>query len=133
MKRIGMTALVLVGLSTASTSGQSARQALDAAAAALGAASLRSIQYSGRGSDFIFGQAYDGRSPWPRFNLPAITISIDYTTPALLDDRRRAQAENPPLGGGFQPLLGEQRQIWALSGAYAWDVTGQTVAPAAVE
>jgi glyoxylase-like metal-dependent hydrolase (beta-lactamase superfamily II) len=133
MKRTAIAALIVVELCTGSTSGQSARQVLDTSAAALGAASLRSIQYSGRGSDFIFGQAYDGRSPWPRFSLPAITVSIDYTTPALLDDRRRAQAENPPLGGGFQPLLGEQRQIWALSGSYAWDITGQTVAPAAVE
>ena len=133
MNRTAIAALLLTGLVTTPASGQSARQVLDASAAALGAASLRSIQYAGRGSDFIFGQAYDGRSPWPRFNLPAITVSIDYVTPALLDDRRRAQAENPPLGGGFQPMLGEQRQIWALSGTYAWDVTGQTVAPAAVE
>jgi glyoxylase-like metal-dependent hydrolase (beta-lactamase superfamily II) len=133
MKRTAIAVLSLVGLCATRTGGQSARPVLDASAAALGAGSLRSIQYSGRGSDFIFGQAYDGRSPWPRFSLPAITVSIDYTTPALLDDRRRAQAENPPLGGGFQPLLGELRQIWALSGTYAWDVTGQTVAPAAVE
>ena len=94
---------------------------------------MRSIQFSGWGSDYIFGQAYDGSSPWPRFNVPSITIGIDYTTNTLRDDRRRAQAENPPLGGGFQPLTGELRQIWALSGGYAWDITGQTVAPAAVE
>jgi len=104
-----------------------------AAATALGTGSVRSIQYSGWGSDYIFGQAYDGGSPWPRFNVPSITIAIDYTTNTLRDDRRRAQAENPPLGGGFQPLVGEQRQIWALSGGYAWDIVGQTVAPAAVE
>src|SRR6185436_4767886 len=104
-----------------------------AAAAALGEGRVRSIQYSGWGSDYIFGQAYDGSLPWPRFNVPSITIGIDYTTNTLRDDRRRAQAENPPLGGGFQPLTGELRQIWALSGGYAWDIAGQTVAPAAVE
>ena len=32
-------------------------------------------------------------------------------------------------GGGFQPLAGEIRQIWALSGAYAWDVVGQDAVP----
>ena len=116
---------------------QDASGPVAAAAAALGAGNLRSIQYSGWGSDYIFGQAYDGGSPWPRFNLPGITIAIDYTTNTLRDDRRRAQAENPPLGGGFQPLSGELRQIWALSGGYAWDIAlginGQTVAPAAVE
>jgi glyoxylase-like metal-dependent hydrolase (beta-lactamase superfamily II) len=112
---------------------QNAGGPVAAAAAALGAGNLRSIQYSGWGSDYIFGQAYDGGSPWPRFNVPSITVAIDYTTNTLRDDRRRTQAENPPLGGGFQPLVGEQRQIWALSGGYAWDTSGQTVSPAAVE
>jgi glyoxylase-like metal-dependent hydrolase (beta-lactamase superfamily II) len=60
-------------------------------------------------------------------------MAIDYTVPSLRDDRRRAQAENPPLGGGFQPLAGEQRQIWLLSGPYAWDIVGQNPTPAAVE
>jgi hypothetical protein len=102
-------------------------------AAAIGAGSLRSIQFSGLGSDFIFGQGFDGSYPWPRFNVPAITMGVDYTTMSLRDDRRRAQAENPPLGGGFQPLIGEQRQIWLLSGGYAWDLVGSTIAPAAAE
>jgi glyoxylase-like metal-dependent hydrolase (beta-lactamase superfamily II) len=126
-------ACMLATLATASLQSQGASGPVAAAAAALGAGNLRSIQYSGWGSDYIFGQAYDGGSPWPRFNLPTLTIAIDYTMNALRDDRRRAQAENPPLGGGFQPLVGEQRQIWALSGQYAWDIVGQGVAPAAVE
>jgi hypothetical protein len=58
-----------------------------------------------------------------------MTMTIDYATPAMRDDRRRQQWENPPLGGGFQPLAGELRQIWALSGTYAWDVTGTSAPP----
>src|SRR5262249_48533747 len=104
-----------------------------AAATTLGAGALRSIQYSGWGFDYIFGQPYDGTSPWPRFSVPSITMGIDYTTNTLRDDRRRAQVENPPLGGGFQPLVGELRQIWALGGGYAWDIVGQAAVPAAVE
>jgi glyoxylase-like metal-dependent hydrolase (beta-lactamase superfamily II) len=133
MKTRLLTACALATLAAASIRSQEAIGPVAAAAAALGAGQVRSIQYSGWGSDYIFGQAYDGSSPWPRFNVPSITIAIDYTTNTLRDDRRRAQAENPPLGGGFQPLGGEQRQIWALSGGYAWDLVGQTVAPAAVE
>ena len=132
MKTHLLTACAIAALATASMSGQNANP-VAAAAAALGAGSLRSIQYSGWGSDYTFGQAYDGGLPWPRFNVPGISIAIDYTTNTFRDDRRRTQAENPPLGGGFQPLAGEQRQIWALSGGYAWDLAGQTVAPAAVE
>jgi len=57
---------------------QNARAALDAAAAALGATNLRSIEFSGRGFDFMFGQAYDGNSAWPRFSVPRYTVTIDY-------------------------------------------------------
>jgi len=60
-------------------------------------------------------------------------MTIDYATPAMRDDRRRQQFENPPLGGGFQPLPGELRQIWVMSGNYAWDVAGAAAAPAAPE
>jgi glyoxylase-like metal-dependent hydrolase (beta-lactamase superfamily II) len=127
-----LRACIVLIIATVAVRGQ-APAAIAAAAAALGADTVRSIQFSGWGSDYIFGQGYDATSPWPRFNLPNITVNIDYTTPALRDDRRRAQAENPPLGGGFQPLVGELRQIWALSGPYAWDIVGQTAAPAAVE
>ena len=137
MKQLLSTVCALAILATVSVRSQNASGPVAAAAAALGAGSLRSVQYSGWGSDYIFGQAYDGNSPWPRFNVPGITIAIDFTTNTYRDDRRRAQAENPPLGGGFQPLSGELRQVWALSGGYAWDivsgVNGQTAAPAAVE
>lgn len=112
---------------------QDGKAAVDAAAAALGAGSLRSIQFSGWGSDYIFGQAYDGNAPWPRFNVPAMTVFVDYTTPALRDERRRNQAENPPLGGGFQPLVTELRQVWLLSGTTAWDMAGQNPVPAPPE
>jgi glyoxylase-like metal-dependent hydrolase (beta-lactamase superfamily II) len=133
MKKGLMIALALAGLHPRTAQAQDAKTALDAAGTALGATSLNSIQFSGWGSDYIFGQAYDGGSPWPRFNLPGLTITIDYTIPSLRDDRRRAQAENPPLGGGFQPLAGEQRQIWMLSGSYAWDIVGQDASPPAAE
>ena len=125
--------LALVSVVLVTGHAQESRSQIEAAAAALGATNLRSIQFSGWGYDYTFGQAYDGSMPWPRFNVPAITIAIDYTAPALRDDRRRAQAENPPLGGGFQPIIGEQRQIWLLSGTSAWDLAGQNVVPAAVE
>jgi len=109
---------------------QDAKATLDAASKALGAAGLTTIEFSGWGYDYVFGQAYHGTSQWPRFNVPGYTMTIDFAAPAVRDDRRRAQLENPPLGGGFQPLFGEQRQIWVASGPYAWDVVGgNPVAP----
>ena len=133
MKRTLIIALAVIGLWDVTARAQDVKTTLDTAATALGATSLRSIEFSGRGSDFMFGQAYDGNNAWPRFSLPGYTMTIDYTIPAMRDDRRRQQAENPPRGGGFQPLVGELRQIWVLSGNYAWDVSGENATPAAAE
>ena len=133
MKKALIAILVAVSLGIGAARAQDAKSALDAAAAALGTANLKTIQFSGRGSDFMFGQAYTGDNPWPRFSVPSYTVTIDYTIPAIRDDRRRQQSENPPRGGGFQPLVGELRQIWVMSGNYAWDVAGQNAVPAAAE
>ena len=133
MKKTLIIAVAIAGLCAVAARAQDAKTTLDTAAAALGATNLKTIEFSGRGSDFMFGQAYDGSNPWPRFNLPTYSMTIDYTIPAMRDDRRRQQAENPPRGGGFQPLVGELRQIWVLSGNYAWDVVGQNTVPAAAE
>ena len=133
MKKVLIAPVAAIALWAVAAGAQDARTTLNAAATALGATNLRSIEFSGRGSDFMFGQGYDGSVPWPRFNVPSYTVTIDYTTPAMRDERRRQQAENPPRGGGFQPLPGEQRQIWLLSGAYAWDIVGENAVPAAVE
>src|SRR5579862_2853481 len=133
MKRAWIIALIAVTLTGRGANAQDAKTILDAAATTLGATNLKTIQFSGRGSDFMFGQAYEGSSPWPRFSLPSYTMTIDYTIPAMRDDRKRQQVENPPRGGGLQPLVGELRQIWVLSGNYAWDVAGQNAVPAAAE
>ncbi|MGE3842796.1 MAG: MBL fold metallo-hydrolase [Vicinamibacterales bacterium] len=132
MKTRVMVAVALTWAASA-VQAQDARSVLEAASTALGAGTLRSLEFSARGSDFIFGQPYDGHSQWPRFSVPGMTMTIDFVTPALRDDRRRQQVQNPPLGGGFQPLIGELRQTWLLSGSYAWDVVGGNPVAAAAE
>ena len=130
MKRIFAVVLALATILSAGGRAQDGKAALDAAANALGATSLRTLEFSGWGYDYVFGQAYHGTSQWPRFNVPGFTMTIDFAAPAVRDDRRRAQLESPPLGGGFQPIFGELRQVWVASGTYAWDVVGgNPVAP----
>ncbi|MBI3047036.1 MAG: MBL fold metallo-hydrolase [Acidobacteria bacterium] len=130
MKKTFALTLTLAAVLVMSPEAQNGRATLDAAAKALGAVDLKTLEFSGWGYDYVFGQAYHGTSQWPRFNVPGFTMSMDFVTPAVRDDRRRAQLESPPLGGGFQPLFGEQRQIWVASGQYAWDVVGgNPVAP----
>lgn len=105
-----------------------------AAADAMGATNLTSIQYSGNGSNFAFGQAVTPGERWPRFEVKAYTVAVDYQAPAMRLEMLRAQGEHPPRGGGGQPFAGDQRTIQVVSGTHAWTEGGaQPVAnPAAV-
>ncbi len=89
---------------------QDPKAVISNATKALGADNLKSIEYSGSGSDFALGQAPNPSSPWPRFNDKSYTRVIDFEAPASRMQRVRTQAENPPHGGGQQPIVGEQNQ-----------------------
>jgi hypothetical protein len=71
---------------------------------------LRTVEYSATGYDFVLGQNYNGASPWPKFINKSYTRLIDFQIPASRVDRVRMQGENPPRGGGQQPVVGEQNQ-----------------------
>ena len=122
MKKTLLIACAVAACVSVRAQGPDAKAVIDAAASALGAASLKTVQFSGWGYDYVFGQAYNGDARWPRFNLPGYTMTIDFAAPAMRDDRRRTQLEDPPLGGGFQPMFGEQRLIAVVNGNYAWDL-----------
>ena len=121
---------VIVLLSPLAATAQDA--SLDAVAKAMGAAGVKSIQYSGTGTNFQVGQNYSPDLPWPRFVVKSYTRLASYDTPALRDELVRLQGEDPPRGGGGQPVRGEQRQIFVLSGDFAWNVTGDVVNPTPV-
>ncbi len=101
-----LAALVLVTAAIA----QDAKTVIANASKALGADNLKTIQYSGSGADFSLGQAQNPSSAWPRFTNKTYTRTIDFDAPASSLQRVRVQGENPPRGGGGQPLIGEQNQ-----------------------
>jgi glyoxylase-like metal-dependent hydrolase (beta-lactamase superfamily II) len=111
---------------------QDAKTTLEGVAKAMGAADLKSIQYSGSGSTFAVGQNPNPTMPWPRFNAISYTRSINYETSSMRDEIVRTQAEQPPRGGGGQPVIGEQRQMQFVSGTYAWNQVGDTANPTPV-
>ena len=123
-------AAIFVLLSPLGATAQDA--SLDSVAKAMGAASVKSIQYSGSGVNFQVGQNYSPDLPWPRFIVKSYTRAASYDTPALRDDLVRLQGEDPPRGGGGQPVRGEQRQIFVMSGDFAWNVAGDVVNPTPV-
>jgi glyoxylase-like metal-dependent hydrolase (beta-lactamase superfamily II) len=94
----------------ATTGSQDPKAVLSNVSKAMGADNLKTIQYSGSGADFSLGQAMNPTSPWPRFNDKTYTRTIDFEKQASQLQRVRTQGENPPRGGGGQPLVGEQDQ-----------------------
>jgi glyoxylase-like metal-dependent hydrolase (beta-lactamase superfamily II) len=110
---------------------QDARATLQNAARALGADQVKSFVYTASGVNFAPGQSAVPGAAWPRFNIPTFTRSVNYETASLRDEQLRSRAEMPPRGGGV-PAVGEVRQIQVVSGDFAWNVAGETAAPAPV-
>src|SRR5580692_4329814 len=89
---------------------QDAKTVIGAATSALGAGNLKTIEFSGSGFDYVIGQAANPSSPWPKFIDKTYTRVVDLDAPASRMQRIRMQGENPPRGGGQQPVVGEQTQ-----------------------
>src|ERR1043166_1873049 len=106
-KRIAAIAALIVLLSWTAFA-QDARIVIDNAAKAMG--TLKSVEYSGSGFDFAIGQNVNPNSPWPKFIDKTYKRTMNFETPAYRMERIRMQGENPPRGGGQQPVVGEQNQ-----------------------
>ncbi len=89
---------------------QDATAALDAAAKAMGTATLQSLRYTGTGSNNSLGQAYTTGGAWPRFTVKKYTALVNYTVPAMRQEIVRIDDQDPPRGGGagpFTPATGQ--------------------------
>jgi glyoxylase-like metal-dependent hydrolase (beta-lactamase superfamily II) len=126
MMRHVTVAAALLALAGGIGSAQDARAVLQAAAAAMGATGLKTIQYTGAGWIAAVGQSYTAASgDWPRFEVTTYTRTIDYDARSLRDEYVRRQGGNPPRGGGGTPLQGEQRIVQILGGGFAWNLDAQ--------
>jgi glyoxylase-like metal-dependent hydrolase (beta-lactamase superfamily II) len=131
MKRLLWIPLGCLALMSGTFAAQDGKNtSLDAIATAMGATDLKTIQYSGSGSNFALGQSPNATAPWPRFNVKSYTAAIDYDAPAMRQEMVRTQGENPPRGGGGQPLAAEQRQVQVAREGFAWNVAGDNATPA---
>ena len=131
MRRLAGLLTVIVMLFPLTAGAQDSRAALEGVAKALGAGGLKTVQYTAAGSSFAIGQSQVPGAPWPKFNVTDFTRVIDYETASLREEAVRSRAEMPPRGGGL-PVMGEARQIFVVSGDLAWNVVGETAAPAPV-
>jgi glyoxylase-like metal-dependent hydrolase (beta-lactamase superfamily II) len=92
---------------------------LEAAEETLGAANVKSIEYSGTGKWFQFGQAPNPTLPWPPFDVSSYKAVINYDTPSARVEMVRKQTLEPPR---VRPVPVEQRPIQVVSGTYAWNL-----------
>ena len=125
-----LAALTLLAPCTALA--QDGKAGIEAVAKALGEPGLKSIEYSAAGVLFQAGQSQAPGQPWPRFGVKSVTRSFSYDTASMREDWVRTQVLDPPRGGGVQPIRGEQRQIFVLSGEQAWNVMGDAAVPAPI-
>jgi glyoxylase-like metal-dependent hydrolase (beta-lactamase superfamily II) len=100
---------------------RTAKNVVDDAGKAIGAGNLKSIQYSGSGYIYAIGQSFQPNDPYSKFNLKSYTRVVDYDKGASREEDVRTQFENPPRGGGLQPVIGERRAVAFLSGDSAWN------------
>lgn len=114
---------VVVALSSSlmfAASAQDAKTVLDNAAKAMNAETLKSIEYSGAGFAFVLGQAPNPSSPWPKFNAKSYDRVIDFDAGLSRQRLVRTQFENPPHGGGNQPIVGELTGTQIVSSTQPW-------------
>jgi glyoxylase-like metal-dependent hydrolase (beta-lactamase superfamily II) len=114
MFKHGLPAFALVAALGWTASAQDAGAVIASAAKAMGVDTLKTVQYSATGLDFALGQAPNPSSPWPKFINKSYTRLINFETPASHVNRVRVQGENPPRGGGQQPIVGEQAQTQSV-------------------
>jgi glyoxylase-like metal-dependent hydrolase (beta-lactamase superfamily II) len=95
--------------------------AVKAAADALGAGNMKSLQFTGSGANFSVGQNFTPSEPWPRVTVKSYTASVNYDTGSMRQELVREMGTTMPRGGGA-PFTGEQRQVQVVSGNFAWNV-----------
>src|SRR5207253_11090803 len=71
---------------------------------ALPISNLSTIEFTGTGAIYTHGQALSRFGPLPRFDLKSFDYIADYVTPGSRVERVRVQGNNPPRGGGPQPV-----------------------------
>src|SRR5688572_14559530 len=80
---------------------------------------VRSIEYSGTGKWFQFGQAPSPALPWPAFDVSSFKASIDYETPAAQVQMERLQVVEPNRA---RPAPVPPRPGQFVRGTFAWSV-----------
>ena len=99
---------------------------LDAAVSALKTNDVKSIEYSGTGKWFQFGQPPNPNQPWPQFDVSAYTAAINFEAPAARVQMTRKQTVDPQR---VRATPVDQRSDQYVSGTVAWNLAAPAGAP----
>ena len=119
MLKKSMVVLGLVALFASTSTPKDAGDVLKDVSQAIGAANLKTVQYSGSGFAYAFGQSYMPGGPYPKFYAKYSRV-VDFEKNLSREETIRTQFENPPRGGGGQPLYTEARGVAVAGENSAW-------------
>jgi len=123
-----LSSLAALALVSAGAARQDAASVLGDVARALGAAELRTVQYSGSGFAYAFAQNYRPDVPYPKFHA-TYSRAIDYERGLSREETVRTQFESPPRGGGGQPLYREARAAAVSGESSGWSAGAVALTP----
>jgi glyoxylase-like metal-dependent hydrolase (beta-lactamase superfamily II) len=103
--------------------------ALQQIADALDVSTTKTFQFTGNGIMWHVGQSTSPMAAWPRYYVKSLTRMYDFTAGAMRDQLVRTQGENPPRGGGGQPLEADQQSVALVKGDQAWNEAAKNMAP----
>ena len=113
-----LTVLVVITTMASAACGPRAGT-LEAANTALSATETMSIQFSGTGRWYQFGQAPNPTLAWPQFDVSSYTATVDYAAPAARVQMARLQTVEPDR---VRPTPVEQRVDQYVDGTTAWNM-----------
>jgi len=119
MLKRGIVVLAVAAFFAAAGRPKDAKDVVNDVARTIGATDVNSLQYSATGFVYNFGQNPTPYVRYPKF-YARYSRMIDYEKEISREETIRAQFENPPHGGGGQPLYREARSVAVATGNSAW-------------
>ena len=83
MRKLATLLIALGLLAACAASVQEQRATLERAAGMLGAADVKTLEYTGSGVHYQSGQSQTPGDRWPRFTLPSFTRVMSYETASM--------------------------------------------------
>jgi glyoxylase-like metal-dependent hydrolase (beta-lactamase superfamily II) len=120
--------IVGIAMALATTGCSLLNPSLNSASEAAGVKNIQSIEFSGTGRWYQFGQAPNPDLPWPPFDIKSFTADINYSAASARVQISRLQVVE---AGRNRPLPVEQKVDQYISGNTAWNkATAANASPA---